>query len=58
LAEAGTYSEVCENAVDGVFQCATELDCQGVEDWRDRDPLDAYPCRSSVQIVDAACPGL
>ena len=58
LAEGGALSEGCETAIEAVFQCATEVDCQGVYDWRDKVPLDSYPCRSSVLVVDAACPGL
>lgn len=58
LAEGAAVSDACEAAIAAVFECATQLDCQGVYDWRDRVPLDSYPCRSSVQLVDAACPGL
>jgi hypothetical protein len=56
LAEESAKSEACGNAVEAVFECAAELDCQGFEDFRDRVPLDDYPCRSDVIVVDAACP--
>ncbi|MBW2627016.1 MAG: hypothetical protein JRE45_05295 [Deltaproteobacteria bacterium] len=56
LAAERAKSEACGDAVEAVFQCATDLDCQGVFDWRDRVPLDDYPCRPTVQDVDLACP--
>jgi len=56
IAESRITSEVCGDAVEAWFQCASELDCQGVYDWRDRKPLDDYPCRSAVMDVDLACP--
>jgi hypothetical protein len=56
LAEERTKSEACGDAVEAVFECVAELECQGVYGWRDRDPLDAYPCRSAVADVDLACP--
>ena len=56
LAEERAKSEACGDAVEAVFQCAAELDCQDVYDWRDRVPIDAYPFRSVVQEVDLACP--
>ena len=56
LATERAKSEACGDAVEAVFQCAAELDCQDVYDWRDRVPLEDYPCRSVVQEVDLACP--
>jgi hypothetical protein len=56
VAEERAKSEACGDAVEAVFQCASELDCQGVYDWRDRTPLDDYPCRAVVESVDLACP--
>jgi hypothetical protein len=35
-------------AVEAVFGCAAELDCEGVNDWLQRVPPDAYPCLSEV----------
>ena len=52
----GQKSEACGDAVEAVFQCATELDCQGVYDWRDREPPDAYPCFDEVSFVGTVCP--
>jgi len=56
LAEERAQLEACGTAVEAWFLCASELDCQGVYDWRDRNPLDSYPCRSTVMDVDLACP--
>jgi hypothetical protein len=56
LAEEQAKSEACGDAVEAVFQCVAERDCQGVYDWRDRVPIDAYPCRPEVQAVDLSCP--
>lgn len=56
LATERAKSEACGDAVEAVFQCAADLDCQDVYDWRDRVPLEGYPCRSTVQDVDLACP--
>jgi hypothetical protein len=56
LLEEEAKSEVCGDAVEAVFDCAAELGCQAVEDWRDREPIDAYPCRSAVEMADLACP--
>ena len=55
LAGAGEVSEECETALDLGFQCVTELDCQGVYDWRDSVPADDYPCYSASVLVDEAC---
>lgn len=53
LAEERAVSDECGEAVEAVFLCATELDCDGVYAWRDRTPPDAYPCRDKVAAVDA-----
>lgn len=49
-------SETCGLAVEAVFQCATDLDCDRVQDWASRVPPDAYPCRPQVEAVGAICP--
>ena len=56
LCEEGAKSEACGDAVEAVFACATELDCQGVYDWRDKEPPDAYPCFDEVSFVGTVCP--
>jgi hypothetical protein len=56
LSEERAKSEACGDAVEGVFQCASELDCQDVDAWRDMEPIDSYPCRSEVADVDSTCP--
>ena len=56
LAEERAKSEACGDAVEAVFKCAAERDCQGVYDWRDKVPLEGYPCRPEVQTVDLDCP--
>ncbi|MGB5546676.1 MAG: hypothetical protein WBM74_08905 [Polyangiales bacterium] len=58
LAEGRDLSDACGAAIETWFECAAELDCRGVYDWRDREPIDSYPCRSIVQLIAAACPGL
>ncbi len=52
----GEKSEACGNAVEAVFACAAELDCQGVYDWRDKEPPDAYPCFDEMSTVGTICP--
>jgi hypothetical protein len=47
------HAEPCGEAAEDVFLCATELDCEGVKDWRDQIPSDAYPCREKVLVYDA-----
>jgi hypothetical protein len=49
-------SESCGLSVEAVFECATDLDCEGVADWADRVPPDDYPCRPEVEAVGNACP--
>lgn len=46
------HAQACGEAAEAVFQCVTDLDCQGVYDWRDRNPADGYPCRDAVLAVD------
>jgi hypothetical protein len=55
LADEGAKSEACGDAVEAVFECAAELDCQGVDDWL-QQPSPAYPCLSEVASVDTVCP--
>jgi hypothetical protein len=55
LADERANSEACGDAVEAVFQCATELECQGVYDWLERVPPDAYPCLSEVATVGMVC---
>jgi hypothetical protein len=55
LADERAVSEACGDAVEAVFQCVTELDCEGVYAWRDAglNPVDDYPCRAQVEAVEA-----
>ena len=55
LADERAVSEACGDAVEAVFQCVTELDCEGVYAWRDAglNPVDDYPCRAEVEAVEA-----
>ena len=65
LADERAVSEACGDAVEAVFQCVTELDCEGVYAWRDAGlspvPVEGYPCSAevaavnAVQEVDPAC---
>lgn len=52
----GQSSEACGDAVEAVFACAAELECQEVYDWRDREPPNAYPCFDAVSVVGTVCP--
>lgn len=52
LADERAVSEACGDAVEAVFLCVIDLDCDGVYAWRDR-PDDAYPCRDEIAAVDA-----
>ena len=56
LARERAKSEACGDAVEAVFRCISELDCQDVYDLRDQVPLDDAPCRSAVEDVDLVCP--
>jgi hypothetical protein len=56
LADEHAVSTACGDAVEAVFQCVTELDCDGVYSWRDR-LVDTYPCRDEIAAVDAARAG-
>jgi hypothetical protein len=47
--------EACGDAVEAVFECASELDCQEVDDWVQQEPPDAFPCRSEVTTADMVC---
>jgi hypothetical protein len=55
LADERAVSEACGDAVEAVFQCVPELDCEGVYAWRDagQSSVDEYPCRAEVVAVDA-----
>jgi hypothetical protein len=54
LSEESAVSEVCVEAVEAVFACASELDCQGVESWIVQEPADSFPCRAEV-IASTNC---
>jgi len=56
LAEERAQSEACGAAVEAWFLCVSDLDCQGVYDSLDENPLDSDPCQSKVTDVDLACP--
>jgi hypothetical protein len=45
----------CGDAVEAVFVCASELDCEDVDGWIGQEPAESFPCRSSVLAADTAC---
>jgi hypothetical protein len=55
LAEERAVSEACGDAVEAVFMCAAELDCEGVRAWRDAtlNPTGDRPCDAEIDAVDA-----
>ena len=53
--EGRSQSEACGDAYEAGFACVSELECQGVYDWRDRTPPGDWPCRSAAVDVEAAC---
>ena len=55
LADERAISEACGVAVETVFQCATDLDCEGVYALRDQEPAVSYPCRAEAANADAVC---
>jgi len=55
LASERAVFEACGDAVEAVFACASELDCQEVDDWRQQAPPEAFPCRTEVTTVDTVC---
>ena len=55
LASERAVLEACGDAVEAVFECASALDCQGVNDWVQQEPPDAFPCRTEVTTVDTVC---
>jgi hypothetical protein len=55
LADERTISEACEDAVEAVFQCATDLECAGVFAWRDQKPEALYPCHPEAANADEVC---
>jgi hypothetical protein len=56
LAEERAVSEACGDAVEAVFACVADLDCEGVRAWIDAGltPVDNPPCLAEVEAVDAA----
>jgi hypothetical protein len=48
------FSEACGDAVEAVFSCVAELECQGVESWLAQQPAESFPCRSQV-IASTNC---
>lgn len=55
LAEERAVSEACGDAVEAVFVCAAELDCDDVDAWFDppAEPTDDRPCDAEIDAVDA-----
>ena len=53
LRRAGTVGGAVSPRSRRRFECAAELDCQGIVDQADKVNLDAYPCRLELEI-DAA----
>jgi len=55
LASERAVFEACGDAVEAVFACASELDCQEIDDWLQQAPPEAFPCRSEVTTADSVC---
>lgn len=55
LAEERAVSEACGDAVEAVFVCAAELDCDDVDAWLNppAEPTDDRPCDAEIDAVDA-----
>jgi len=52
LNEEYEHAEPCGDAVDAVFLCVADLDCESVYDWRDRPP-GTTACQQEIAVVDA-----
>jgi hypothetical protein len=55
LHDERAVSDACGDAVEAVFVCASQLDCESVEGWLAQEPREAFPCRSEVLAADADC---
>ena len=55
LANGELISELCLDAVEVAFQCATELDCQDIRDRINGENPGSYPCQQQLEAVDITC---
>ena len=55
LANGALSSELCREAVEVAFECATELGCEDILDQVNGENLDSYPCLSELEAVDITC---
>lgn len=55
LATGELISELCLDAFEVAFECATELDCQDIRDRINGENPASYPCLQQVEAVDIAC---
>ena len=55
LANGEVTSEVCRDAVEVAFECATELDCQDIRDRINGENTASYPCLQQLEAVDITC---
>lgn len=46
------HAEPCGDAVDDVFLCVADLECEAVYDWRDQTP-GTTACLQEIAVVDA-----
>ena len=45
----------CGEGFEAFYECVTALSCAEVEDWRDGEPPDDYPCLAAVEAANDAC---
>lgn len=55
LANGALTSELCRQAVEVAFECATELDCEDIRDRANGENLGSYPCLPELEAVDVTC---
>ena len=55
LANGELISELCLDAVEVAFECATELDCQDILDRINGGNPALYPCLQQLEAVDMRC---
>lgn len=55
LANGELISELCRDAVEVAFECATTLDCQDIRDRINGENAASYPCLQQLEAVDITC---
>ena len=55
LSNAGYTSEECADAVRTQNGCLAELSCDALAQWREKEPVDDYPCREADILVRRLC---